>query len=135
MNSNNEIDIKSNKHQTFSLTNSNVTPNKNMTSEQSSRERRAKVDKNNNNRRIDSLTKKKEQLTINPYEAKVKTTRKNDQVESLTPISTSKVAHKMDLITNDELKDDVNSNSHLSQSQITTNNQDNTMPGGKNNFT
>lgn len=135
VNSNNEIDIKSNKHQTFSLTNSNVTPNKNMTSEQSSRERRAKVDKNNNNRRIDSLTKKKEQLTINPYEAKVKTTRKNDQVESLTPISTSKVAHKMDLITNDELKDDVNSNSHLSQSQITTNNQDNTMPGGKNNFT
>ena len=30
-----------------------------MTSEQSSRERRTKVDKNNN-RRIDSLTKKKE---------------------------------------------------------------------------
>ena len=89
-----------------------------MTSEQSSRERRAKVDKNNNNRRIDSLTKKKEQLTINPYEAKVKTTRKNDQVESLTPISTSKVGGRY---TNDELKDEVNSNSHLSQSQMTNN--------------
>jgi predicted nuclease of restriction endonuclease-like (RecB) superfamily len=113
VNSNNEIDIKSNKHQTFSLTNSNVTPNKNMPSEQSSRERRVKVDKNN--RRIDSLTKKKENLSINPYEAKVKTTRKNEQVESLTPINTSKVAHKMGL-TNDELKDEVNSNSHLSQS-------------------
>ena len=89
-----------------------------MTSEQSSRERRAKVDKNNNNRRIDSLTKKKEQLTINPYEAKVKTTRKNDQVESLTPISTSKVGGRY---TNDELKDEVKSNSHLSQSQMTNN--------------
>ena len=95
-----------------------MTPNKNMTSEQSSRERRAKVDKNNNNRRIDSLTKKKEQLTINPYEAKVKTTRKNDQVESLTPISTSKVGGRY---TNDELKDEVKSNSHLSQSQMTNN--------------
>ena len=82
-----------------------------MPSEQSSRERRVKVDKNN--RRIDSLTKKKENLSINPYEAKVKTTRKNEQVEALTPINTSKVAHKMGL-TNDELKDDMISNSHLS---------------------
>lgn len=91
-----------------------------MPSEQSSRERRVKVDKNN--RRIDSLTKKKENLSINPYEAKVKTTRKNEQAESLTPINTSKVAHKMGL-TNDELRDDVNSNSHLSQSQITNNHE------------
>ena len=73
VNSNNEIDIKSNKPQTFSMTNSNVTPNKNMPSEQSSRERRAKVERNT--RRLDSLKKKKE--SANPYEAKtIKTTRK-----------------------------------------------------------
>lgn len=108
VNSNNEIEIKS--KQTFSLTNSNVTPNKNMASEQSSRERRAKVERNS--RRIDSLTKKKEILNINPYEASktIKTTRKTEQVESLTPIYTSKGAHKMRL-TNDELKDEMNSNS------------------------
>jgi len=94
VNSNNEIEIKSNKQQTFSLTNSNVTPNKNMASEQSSRERRAKVERNS--RRIDSLTKKKEILNVNPYEASktIKTTRKTEQVESLTPIYTSKGAHK-----------------------------------------
>lgn len=77
VNSNNEIEIKSNKQQTFSLTNSNVTPNKNMASEQSSRERRAKVERNS--RRIDSLTKKKE-INVNPYEAAktIKTTRKTE---------------------------------------------------------
>lgn len=80
------------------MTNSNVTPNKNMPSEQSSRERRAKVERK-------SITKKKE-LSVNPYEAKnIKTTRKNDQVESLTPIYTSK-GHKQ--LTNEE---DVVSNS------------------------
>lgn len=76
------------------MTNSNVTPNKNMPSEKSSRERRVnKVDKNNN-RRIDSMQKKKENLTIYPYEnIKVKTTRKNEQMEtSLTPNITSKAA-------------------------------------------
>lgn len=78
VNSNNEIEIKSNKQQTFSLTNSNVTPNKNMASEQSSRERRAKVERNS--RRIDSLTKKKEISNVNPYEAAktIKTTRKTE---------------------------------------------------------
>lgn len=88
-----------------------------MASEQSSRERRAKDVRNS--RRIDSLTKKKE-VSVNPYEAAktIKTTRKTEQVESLTPIYTSKGAHKMKL-TNDELKDEVNSNSQLSQSQIT----------------
>jgi hypothetical protein len=47
-----------------------------------------------NSKRIDSLTKKKEGLTVNPYEAKTKTTRKTEQVESLTPIYTSKGAEK-----------------------------------------
>lgn len=86
-----------------------------MASEQSSRERRAKVERNS--RRIDSLTKKKEVSNVNPYEASktIKTTRKTEQVESLTPIYASKGAHKMRL-TNDELKDEVNSNSQLSQS-------------------
>ena len=67
-----------------------------------------------NSRRIDSLTKKKEGANgvMNPYEASktIKTTRKTEQVESLTPIYTSKGAHKMRL-TNDEMKDEVNSNS------------------------
>ena len=65
-----------------------------------------------NSRRIDSLTKKKENFSVNPYEVNktVKTTRKAEQVESLTPIYASKGAHKSRL-TNDELKDDVNSNS------------------------
>ncbi len=63
VNSNNEIDIKSNsntnKPLTFNMTNSNVTPNKNMTSEQSSKERRAKIERNSH--RIDnSLSKRKE---------------------------------------------------------------------------
>lgn len=112
VNSNNEIEIKSNKPQTFSMTNSNVTPNKNMPSEQSSRERRAKVERNN--RRMESLTKKKE--STNPYDAKtIKTTRKTEQVESLTPIYTSKGAHKS-RHTNEDMQDEVNSNSQLSQS-------------------
>lgn len=55
-----------------------MTPNKNMASEQSSRERRAKVERNS--RRIDSLTKKKEISNVNPYEAAktIKTTRKTE---------------------------------------------------------
>ena len=93
------------------MTNSNVTPNKNMPSEQSSRERRAKVERNT--RRLDSLTKKKE--SANPYEAKtIKTTRKTDQVESLTPIYNSKGTRKSRH--NEDMQDDVNSNSNLSQS-------------------
>lgn len=101
-----------NKPLTFNMTNSNVTPNKNLTSEQSSRERRAKIDRNS--RRIDnSLTKKKEHYSVNPYEVKtIKTTRKADQIDPFTPLYSSKGAMvNSRKQTNNDIKDDQNSNS------------------------
>lgn len=107
-----------NKPLTFNMTNSNVTPNKNLTSEQSSRERRAKVDRNS---RRDSVSKKKEHHSVNPYEVKtIKTTRKTDQIDPFTPLYSSKGAMvNSRKHTNNDIKDDQNSNSQLSNSQIT----------------